>query len=265
VLSEAIVADFYKKVDALIKWLVTAVDPENVIVLSDHGFCALEGVVDINQVLSDEGLLTFCRTKSFLNALYRMLEEHGVKWKLLYRLGTQIYDRRKKGLGLPIVGKDTLAFCTSQLGSIRVNLRGRERFGVVDAKEYEAIRQRVIEILEKLPEVERVYKKEHLYDKAGPSFFEIDDLYVRFKGGMISSYWYGTKERGSHTMEGLLVRNGHDVEESGDVASIAEIARLACSVFGMSHEPELRARGAGYIGSEEEAELLRRLKQLGYL
>ena len=262
--EERTVAAFYKQIDELVRSLVEQANPENVIVLSDHGFCAMEGVVNINRVLANHGLLSYSDVRRAIRRIASLLEAKGINNQVIYRLGTRIYDKRKTGVQLPFVWQRTKAFCTSQVGSVRVNLRGRETFGIVDPSEYEPTRERIIKILRDLPVVDEVCRKEQIYDESGPLIRDLDDLYVKFRGCRISADYYGRTEVGHHTIDGMLIRSGPHVT-SDDIVDIREIARVACSLFNVDHIPTQRALHYYRPTSDDELDVLRRLRALGYL
>jgi predicted AlkP superfamily phosphohydrolase/phosphomutase len=262
--EERTVAAFYKQIDELVRSLVEEANPENVIVLSDHGFCAMEGVVNINSVLAKHGLLSYSDVRQALRTIASFLETKSINNQVIYRLGTRIYDKRRTGVRLPFVWQRTKAFCTSQLGSVRVNLRGREAFGVVDPSEYEPTRERIVEVLRHLPVVDEVYRKEQVYDRAGPFIRDIDDLYVKFNGCRISADYYGRTETGFHTIDGMLVRFGREVTY-GSVEDICDVARVVCSVFDVNHAPVPRESHGYGLSANDEAQVMKRLRTLGYL
>jgi predicted AlkP superfamily phosphohydrolase/phosphomutase len=260
--EEQTVATFYQKIDELLRSLVEEAKPENIIVMSDHGFCALEGVVNINHLLAEQGLLSYSHSRRVLATIANLLEARGVNNQLIYRLGTRIYDKRKTGVQLPFIWERTKAFCTSQLGSIRVNLRGRERFGVVDPNEYEPTRERITETLRSLRLVSDVYRKEELYDESGPFISDIDDLYVKLNGCRITADYYGRTEKGFHTLDGLLIRSGKELT-SGPILNIRDVATLVCSVFAVNHTAIYR--DLHLYHPDDNAEVMRRLRALGYI
>jgi len=142
--------EFYQKLDGYLGALVDRFgDETDLIILSDHGFCELEREVYLNRWLEEEGLL-------------RM---------------------KKKSDSLRDIHTESKAYSLFP-GRIYVNLKGREATGCVnEGREYEMVRQNLMEALQGLrdpekgePIVRTVIKREEIYD--GPFLFSAPDLMV---------------------------------------------------------------------------------------
>ncbi len=158
----------YETIDAIVEETVRALSPEDVlIVLSDHGFATWRRSVNYNSWLVEAGYLVLrgdARRKN-LEALF----SKGQFWESVDWSKSRAY-----AMGL---------------GDIYVNLRGREKDGIVAAEaEYESLRQEIIRKLLELTDpkngeraVSRVFKREEVYRRFDPRV--IPDLIVTNRPG----------------------------------------------------------------------------------
>jgi len=139
------------------------------LVLSDHGFSSFRKAVNINTWLVRNGYMTLKGTDPVRDRNLEDLFGRGTFWPNVDWSKTRAY---------------ALA-----LGQIYVNVRGRERYGIVEpGAEYEALRKELIQKFGDLrdPEtdarvVRRVFPRDELYK--GPYFKEAPDLVVGFERG----------------------------------------------------------------------------------
>ncbi|HOO55701.1 MAG TPA: alkaline phosphatase family protein [bacterium] len=145
------VLDFFEKVDKFIDSVQKAIRPEdNLIILSDHGFCTLEKEVYVNNALIEAGFL---------------------------KLNT---DQPKSPKD---IHPSSIAYSMIP-GRFYVNLKGRESTGCVEpGNEYEEVRKKLRELLMNLkdPEtggniIKKVFMKEEVYK--GDYFDEAADVVV---------------------------------------------------------------------------------------
>lgn len=141
----------YKKMDAIVGRARQLAPPEALfMVLSDHGFSSFRRGVNYNTWLVDNGLMT-------------LREAPGSRASL-----EKLFDTRD--LFTAVDWSRTRAYALG-LGSIYVNLAGREREGIVlPGPEYEQVRRRIKEGLEALLDpltgqrpVHRVWMREEMY------------------------------------------------------------------------------------------------------
>ena len=153
----------YETVDAIVGDAAKALAPEDVlIVLSDHGFATWRRSVNYNSWLVENGylVLTGGAQRKSLEALF----SRGAFWENVDWTKSRAY-----AMGL---------------GDLYVNLRGRERGGIVSpGAEYEALRAELIPRLTALTDpkngeraVSRVFKREDVYRRFDPRV--IPDLIV---------------------------------------------------------------------------------------
>jgi predicted AlkP superfamily phosphohydrolase/phosphomutase len=144
-------------------------DGGTVIVLSDHGFSSFRKAVNINTWLVRNGYMTLSKIDPVRDRNLEDLFGRGTFWPNVDWSKTRAY---------------ALA-----LGQIYVNLKGRERDGIVaPGAEYEALRNELKARFAELrdpdtdePIVRRIFKREEIFK--GPYFAEAPDLVVGFHEG----------------------------------------------------------------------------------
>lgn len=120
------------------------------IVLSDHGFASFRKEVNYNRWLVDNGYMTL-KEETGLMSLYDLFDDNRLLFKNVDWSKTKAY-----GLGL---------------GNIYVNLKGREREGIVErGKEYDELLDAICRDLPKITDPEtgefpvcKVYKRDEIY------------------------------------------------------------------------------------------------------
>lgn len=132
-------AEFYQRVDAVIGEVVRCINPETeLIILSDHGFCAVKKEIYLNRYLAEAGLLKF-----------------------------NISSPRS----LRDLHADSLAYSLIP-GRVFINLEGREPHGTVSPARYEWAREKISTMLLSLkdtdgaPIIREVVKRENIFHGA---------------------------------------------------------------------------------------------------
>ncbi len=144
-------------------------DGSTVIVVSDHGFSSFRKAVNINTWLVRNGYMTLSRIDPVRDRNLEDLFGRGTFWP-------------------NVDWKKTRAYALA-LGQIYINVKGRERDGVVaPGAEYEAVRSGLMAKFAALrdpdtgePIVRRMFKREDIFK--GPYFSEAPDLVVGFHEG----------------------------------------------------------------------------------
>ena len=163
----------YETVDAIVGDTVRALPPDAaLLVLSDHGFATWRRSVNYNSWLVEKGFLVLKGNaqRQNLEALF----SRGAFWEAVDWSKSRAY-----AMGL---------------GDVYVNLRGREKDGIVaPGDEYEALRAELIGGLLDLTDpkngeraVSRVFKREEIYDRFDPRL--IPDLFVANRAGFRVSW-----------------------------------------------------------------------------
>jgi predicted AlkP superfamily phosphohydrolase/phosphomutase len=260
----------YRRADAAIGALLDRLDDDTtVIVMSDHGFGPLHGVVNLNMLLWREGLLHFKRTP--LAQLRSFTFRHGLTPALAYRwlnrLNLQnILSRVSKSTRNAAFNKflsfddvdwsRTIAYSLGHMGQIYLNIKGREEHGIVERNgragsvyNYDRCMERVIQALQTLttpdgrPMLDRVIHQsslalgEHLYE--GPDLHVVLDGYRYIScplfandGHIISRQIRG--DSGSHRTHGIFIAYGPQVRPGAAVqdAQIVDLAPTVLSLLG---------------------------------
>ncbi len=250
----------YRRVDAAIGQLLAQVgDDTTVIVMSDHGFGPLHGIVNLNMLLWRAGLLHFKR--SLVARLRAGLFRRGVTparaYEWLTRLNLQnVVSRVSKATRNAVFNRflsfddvdwtRTVAYSLGHMGQIYVNLKGREPHGIVSrGAEYERVCDEVIDALRTLttpdgrPMLEQVVRKAELppgqHADEGPDLHVVLDGYRYIScplfatdGNVVSRQIRG--DSGCHRRHGVFVARGPDFCSGARVAG-ARIVDLAPTVL----------------------------------
>ncbi len=269
---ENAIHDYYVAVDAEVGKLIETLDEDTtVLIVSDHGAKRMDGGICFNQWLIEEGYLvlkeaTACETKFDVNL---------VDWEKTTAWGDGGY-----------------------YGRLFLNIEGREPHGILPAADVECVKAELIAKLEALGDESgasigtKVYRPEEVYahvrNVAPDLIVYFGDLHWRSVGSIgHPSIWTRENDTGpddaNHAQFGIfLMAEARDFQrglyskpgggERKTGLSLYDIAPTVLRAFGI--EPP-QGVGRNSIGSatdaedvyseEEEAELARRLEDLGYL
>jgi len=250
--------EIYARLDSVIGQMMELVPEATVIVMSDHGFGPLHRIVNLNMLFLEAGLLAlkqtpWVRTRAW--ALRRGLTPAAV-WKLVERLGLQnIVWRVSKQARNEIVDRflgfddvdwsRTLAYSMGHVGQVYINLKGREPQGIVEPAEYESVRQRVMDVLLRLPvPVDRIIPREEA--ASGPYLDRAPDLHVVMDGYRTIAFpLFATDgkivtqqirgDSGCHRLHGVLIARGHGIAH-GEIQG-ARIIDLAPTILHLMNVP----------------------------
>lgn len=158
-----VIQEHYRDCDALVGRVMRHVDDDTLlVVLSDHGFASFRRGVELNAWLAANGWL---RAKP----------------------GVHERDSKENEMLRGIDWGETKAYAVG-LGSIYLNLRGREAEGIVDPSEAESTRRKIAEQLTGLADpmtgeasVRRVLCRDDIY--SGPCIEDAPDLLVQCQDG----------------------------------------------------------------------------------
>jgi predicted AlkP superfamily phosphohydrolase/phosphomutase len=264
------VLEAYRAVDRVLGDLLAEVDGETaVVVMSDHGFGALERDVSLNQFFLERGLMSFSVEK-----VRRRLPVVGVPFGAAgrSRLGAllaasarvpplrQLSDRALRRGRVPDALRRweyldwgrTVAYSHGMFGNVYVNLRGREPEGCVAPADYEAVRARIARELSTLTDpddgariVDHVYRREELF--SGAYLEEAPDLIVVMRG-----YAYMTRggrelsatrvvappavnHTGNHRLDGMIVLWGPHMRQGQRLlgAHITDVMPTVLQLLGL--------------------------------
>ena len=190
---ESSVAEAYRILDASLgELLKRAGEDTNVLVVSDHGGGSLQGVVNLNAWLAEQGYLAYTENGASngggAHRLFELRRKLPKEWRYSLKQRLPWLRERAYRLQAPTVvdwGR-TRAFAYGIFGNVVLNVAGRERAGIVEpGEEYERLRDELRERLldlrspEDEPIVAAVHRREDLY--AGPELDKIPDLVVEFR------------------------------------------------------------------------------------
>ncbi len=220
-----VIPDYYRLLDREIGKTLKLLDEDTaVLIVSDHGIKRMKGCFAVNQWLIEEGLL-----KADLNGIKpgTKLESVGVRWE------------------------DTIAWAWGgYYARIFINVRGREKKGVVRMSEYDRVRDEIAEMIRSIrgPNGERwdtkVFYPEDIYpvargDKPDMMVY-FDDLYWRSAGtlGWETNYLLENDtgpDDAVHSEYGVFVLHKPDIEESKHVqCTIYDFAPTVLNLLGLS-------------------------------
>jgi predicted AlkP superfamily phosphohydrolase/phosphomutase len=274
------VAEVYRALDdALGSFLEFAGPDRDVLVVSDHGAGRMKGVVNLNAWLAQNGWLTYADDVFRMGprelarmSLYKLFElrrklPQGMRNFAKQRapkLRERAYELREF---TAIDFKRTRAFAYGNMGNVVINVRGREKDGIVEpGDEYEQLRDEIIERAVDIkdpetgaPLVRTVHRREDLFE--GPEIGRLPDLIVEFdgyawagKGNLMNrtpTIWDEIKMPdsgkdkyiGTHRHEGIVALRGPSATQGEIVgANIEDIAPTAMYLVGEPIPVEFEGR-----------------------
>jgi len=169
----------FKRVDKAIGTIISVLDDStNVIIMSDHGMYGVYNSVDVNRWLLSNGFL-FLKKSYYakLNDLYKRFKRRYIRKKDQFIFHHNIDWSR------------TRAYFIGSWGNIFINVKGKEPYGIVsEGKDYEVIREEIIQGLEQLKDrktnknvINKVFKKEEVYH--GNCLADSPDLIILWNKG----------------------------------------------------------------------------------
>jgi predicted AlkP superfamily phosphohydrolase/phosphomutase len=259
------IRDAYHLVDEYIgKMLAQLPEDADVLVMSDHGFGPLHGIVNLNIFLMEKGLLnlrtdpvTQLKAAAFKQGITPATVYHSIE-----KIGLQnIAARVSKNTRNQVVGKflsfdsvdwsNTIAYSMGHVGQIYINVAGREPHGIVSEDNYEQKRQEVLDALEDLKDnngrslVTKIILCEETYHgpyaKNGPDIHLILDDY-----NMIAFPLFATDNKiithqirgdsGCHRREGIFIAHGPAINRIAHLpeANILDLAPTIMHLLGQS-------------------------------
>jgi predicted AlkP superfamily phosphohydrolase/phosphomutase len=267
------VADVYRILDSATGVLADAAGGNgDVMVVSDHGGGDLKGVVNLNAFLEARGFLAYGaggtalgrRAANRVFDLRRMVPE-GLRTYVKRKLPA-LRERAYETTSYTILDwSHTRAFAYGTFGNVVINVRGREREGIVEPEDYDAVRDEVAAALHELrgPNGETIVTAVHRREDLcyGPELSKIPDLIVEFddyawlgKGSLQSrggSLWDqieiepGSRHTyvGSHRTEGIIALTGPSAAVGGSIAAdIADVAPTMLYLLGQPVPGDLDGR-----------------------
>ncbi len=215
-----------------------------VMVMSDHGFCALLTRLHLNDWLSQHGWLEF---RSGARSARRQAKRASDWLRRLLPRRFLLWGRRKLAIDQTLNWNGTVAYSgDASESAIHINVQGREPHGTVAPGEpYEQLRATIAAALEALhdprcglPVMKRVEQREAAYhgpylDLAPDIVFETAAGYeatpeVAPEGNLFTDV--SAEGRGAHERDGILIAAGPGIRQTL-VRSQADIADIAPTVL----------------------------------
>jgi predicted AlkP superfamily phosphohydrolase/phosphomutase len=253
------ILDGYARVDAAVGRMLDQIDDQTIVlVMSDHGFGPLDGIVNLNNYLIDKGLLTLKSdplTRLRAGAFRRGLTP-ATAFRWLARLGLQnLVARVSKGTRNRAMGRflsyeavdwsRTVAYSMGHVGQIYLNLAGREPQGLVRPADYETTLNSVIQVMQELRDqdgrsmITRLVPRTAVYH--GPFADRGPDLHVEMDhhrwiafplfatdGRLLTQQIRG--DSGCHRQHGLFLAMGPGIRR-GETLTGAHIMDLAPTIL----------------------------------
>lgn len=254
------IREHYKFCDAEIGKLIEFVDDETaVIVLSDHSVQRLDGRININDWLAEQGYFALKSTPDRPVPL----KKADVDWE------------------------NTIAYGTGYTGQLYLNLKGREAHGAVDPKDYDQVLDEIAAKIEAIPGPKgnklqtKVIRRKDVY--SGPHAQYAPDLFLFLDNlnwnvseaiGHDSVYSYDTalgEDDGGHGSHGILAMAGAGVPKKGRLEELRlfDVAPTVLKLFDLPVPEDLDGKPLvsedDVYSEEDEDEIRKRLSALGYL
>lgn len=228
----SVIREYYHYLDDQIGELVQSFDGETrVFVVSDHGALSMEGAVCVNEWLRQEGYLVLAEEPE----------------------GTIPFSKAKVDWSQTRAWGEGGYYCR-----LCLNVKGREPDGLVDAAEYEALRDEVIRKLEEMTDPQgkligtKVYRPEDLWpSRKGITpdlIVYFGDLAWRSNGslghGMIHTFENDTgPDDANHARYGIFVMSGPDVSPGRrDDLKLYDVAPTILNAFELPIPSDMRGK-----------------------
>jgi predicted AlkP superfamily phosphohydrolase/phosphomutase len=274
---EWVVRDYFQKVDESVARLLEYADNDTqVIILSDHGMGQANNFIVLNNWLLDTGLLSLKRDpwtrfkammfrRGFtLRNVHQIADRLGLARQAEYVAGYFV-DHLLKIAFLSFLDVDwgqSRAYSFGRhLGSIYVNVKGREPQGIVEpGAEYEAVRDEIEQLAYEFcdprtgrPLIGEVLRREEVY--SGPYLDRAPDLILRPREP--SDIFFGLADfghrdtvstvyrySGMHRDYGMLIMSGPGIRPGGRIegASIQDIAPTVLHTMGLPVPADMDGR-----------------------
>jgi predicted AlkP superfamily phosphohydrolase/phosphomutase len=257
-----IIEETYEIVDRCLgRFLASLTEDVTVIVMSDHGAGEIHRIVYLDNWLAKGGYL---KRPAFnlQSTIFRQCKNYLRKTlpprsrKLLRSKFSRLRNRLEGAeQAASIDWNQTRAYSYGMYGNIYINAIGQDPRGIVEPRDYKALREQIATKLHELLDpktgeriVERVYRKEELY--SGPYTDQAPDLVVQWR-----DYAYFTKRgidqgecvfgenlkvdaseyphTGTHRLEGILIAKGPPIRRQYQVrANIVDLAPTILHILG---------------------------------
>ncbi|MEW4529459.1 alkaline phosphatase family protein [Maioricimonas sp. JC845] len=270
--GHAAIEDIYDQCDQWLGRYLEAIDDDTtVVIMSDHGFGAIEKIVYLDNWLEQEGFLKRAQPgmkQKVIPALKRTLQRvlpTSLRKRISGRLAGLKGRLEAQQFGGTLDWANTKAFSYGMYGNIYINAKGTWPHGIVEPDQYDAVCQQVIDRLMELkdpdtgqPVVDKVHRRQDLY--SGEQAGQAPDLVVQWK-----DYAYYTKRgldtgtdifaddlmidasefphTGTHRLDGVFVAKGPNIRPGMDLsARIIDLAPTILKLLGIHPGAQMDGR-----------------------
>ncbi|TET79105.1 MAG: hypothetical protein E3J41_02810 [Candidatus Cloacimonadota bacterium] len=256
--------EVYGDADSAIEELLKVIPKDtSVFLMSDHGHGRLRKMINLNIWFLENGFLALKKSPRVMlkynlfrtgfspQNVYRTLSRFGIQ-NAIQKFSRQT---RNKILNAMLSFSDvdwqkTKAYSLGHVGQIYINLKGREKFGIVNrGNEYEEVREEIIEKLKRLRDpktgkdvIEKVVKKEEIY--SGPYLDRSPDLFLFSKDSEYDAFALMAQnteifcdhfkgQSGNHRLHGIFVANGYNIRPGIQIKNAKIIDILPTVLYSM--------------------------------
>lgn len=231
------IRSFYRRLDEIVGLFVEAAgDNCTTLIMSDHGFGPCHGRFNLGRWFLQNGYLTY-RSHGGYQRLKKLVRKIGFN-KLIRKTLSSKRVAHLKNIVAPLDWSKTKAFPT--VGGIQINLKGREKCGIVDPADYQAFRDTLREKLTDLTDSagrnvfgnlwypEEIYTGDYVPFARDIIMQNADDPSYEFYMGSPQSPPVEAEiaYRGNHRAEGIFVAHGQGIvtNPSAPPAHISDLA-----------------------------------------
>lgn len=231
------IVDMYRATDKALSEVLSILPEDTLLlVMSDHGFGAGEYNFNVQTFLMDKGFL-FAKAWGYDT---ESTTDQGGSW----------FTYSKEGTEYEVDWTKTKAYMAAP-GSygVNINLKGRQRDGIVSREEFENVRTQVLEQLMTVrhpvsnePIFREVVRSEDVYkgkfNKGAPDLILIPyDYGIMVNHNVVPGKWFSSPEqKGMHRQEGLIIAAGPGVKKNNLIhnAKLEDIFATVLNHFGLT-------------------------------
>ncbi|MBK8913303.1 MAG: alkaline phosphatase family protein [Phycisphaerales bacterium] len=256
-------AECFKRLDdALGKLLQYAQDRgATVMIMSDHGHGSLEGKAQPNLLLKRWGFLT-------LRSPWEQAGQRAAHWvRRLTKGKVTRFEQGSRGIESELaVDWSRTRACVMHAGIygfLYLNLKGRQPHGIVDPRDYDRVRDELVERFTSATAHDRhgreirifpeVYRTEQLYGCRRDENPDLPDLLLspmpglavvrKIRGGRAVRWSSEDRMEGTHRVEGIFAMGGPNVKRGARVnAEIADMAPTLLAALGLPVPVDMEGR-----------------------
>jgi len=291
--KKSILLDLYKKIDSELQTLLSMIDEDTtIIIVSDHGFGSKKRDLNINEWALKEGYLEL-KTKNNSNWTKTANILRGFKLLPIIKATMKLLPSRlSRSLNAKVnyvIVEDsnvnwekTVVFTQPSehvCGDLYLNVIGREPNGTVDPRDYERIRNEIIQKLRNLEDpangekvTAKVYKREEIYegenlDRAPDLMIQIDDSIGGFNARVGYNRIFIESKEGDHKQNGIFLAYGPQIMKGRKIegARLYDITPTILHIFDLPVDKDMNGRVLKEIFAAESELSKREIKYQAYV